>query len=339
MAKRIILMILRFALVIGIFIYLYKTRQLEFSKLTKVQTSFDLFIAATALILLGTLITIQRWRVLVHAQNIHFGIWPAIKLTFIGYFFGLALPGAVSGDIVKAYYLAKGEQQKAMLVTTIVIDRLLGLYTMIFAAGLTILFSFIYFLMRGQYSVYLQPYVKSLGFFVGILFFFCTIMGVLFMNRKLRRSHLVEKILPKLPFHQTIIKVYDTFQNVGQKPVFIFKAFLLSLIAQLIAYAGLFCLAVILEIKIIAPVNYFFILPVCLFINAIPLAPGGLGVGEAGFRAVFLLFGSNEGAELAVLYHAIFFISAIGFGGLVYLFSDLSKEKIRDISITVNRKA
>jgi hypothetical protein len=327
MIKRYLWISLRFALIIGIFIYLYKTNQLDFSKLKKVQSNIALFVAAFSLIFLAGLITVQRWRILVHAQNIYLGLWPAIKLTFIGYFFGAALPGAVSGDIVKAYYFSKGEQQKAMLITTIVFDRLLGLYTLIFAAVLTILISIFYFMMTGQYSVYSQGYVRSLGIFVGVLFFFCTLMGVLFMSKTLRKSHMMERILLKLPFHQTIIKVYDTFQRVGEKPGFIFNAFVLSLIAQLFAYAGFFCLALILEIKMIAPINYLFILPVCMLINAIPLAPGGLGVGEAGFRAVFLLFGSNEGAELAVLFHAIFFILAIGFGGLVYLFSDLSKDR------------
>ena len=75
--------------------------------------------------------------------------------------------------------------------------------------------------------------------------------------------------------------------------------------------------------------DFFIAIPVCFLINAIPLAPGGLGVGEAGFRTIFLLFGSEEGAELSILFHVIFFMLALGLGGLVYLLSDVSKEKIK----------
>ena len=67
---------------------------------------------------------------------------------------------------------------------------------------------------------------------------------------------------------------------------------------------------------------------VCLQSCHIPLAPGGLGVGEAGFQGIFLLFGSHQGAEAAILFHAIFFILAIGVGGLIYLVSDLSDLKL-----------
>ena len=66
---------------------------------------------------------------------------------------------------------------------------------------------------------------------------------------------------------------------------------------------------------------------VCLQSCHIPLAPGGLGVGEAGFQGIFLLFGSHQGAEAAILFHAIFFILAIGVGGLIYIVSDLSYSK------------
>jgi len=70
-----------------------------------------------------------------------------------------------------------------------------------------------------------------------------------------------------------------------------------------------------------------FVLPVSLLINAIPLAPDGLGVGEAGFQGIFLFFGLDKGAEVAILFHAVFFIFAIGLVGLLYLFSNLSYEK------------
>jgi uncharacterized membrane protein YbhN (UPF0104 family) len=55
-----------------------------------------------------------------------------------------------------------------------------------------------------------------------------------------------------------------------------------------------------------------------MLINAIPAAPGGLGVGEIGFGAVFALFGSGKGVELAVLYHAVSIALALGVGGAIY---------------------
>ena len=52
---------------------------------------------------------------------------------------------------------------------------------------------------------------------------------------------------------------------------------------------------------------YFFLIPVGLVINSIPITPGGLGTAEAAYAAMFGAFGSNAGAEIAALWHILFF--------------------------------
>jgi len=318
---------LRFILVVGIFVYLYTTDQLDPDKLKLAFERTDLFAAGTVLIFLGALFAVQRWRLLLHAQNVFLSLWAAIKLTFVGFFFGIALPGTFSGDIVKAYFLAKGEQQKAALITSIFFDRLLGLYTLFFIATQAVIISFLYSAITEQYGVWSRPYVVSLGFFICISFVFLTVIGILSMSKKLRDSRVVKYIFTRVPFRETVSGIYDTIQQYRHNPRLTFNAFILSLVAQIITYAGMFCIALLLKITVLAPIDYLFVLPVGSLINAIPLAPSGLGIGEAGFRKIFLLFGSQEGAELAVIFHAIFFMLSLGFGGGVYLFSDLSKSK------------
>ncbi|MBI2267470.1 MAG: flippase-like domain-containing protein, partial [Armatimonadetes bacterium] len=106
-------------------------------------------------------------------------------------------------------------------------------------------------------------------------------------------------------------------------------AFVLSLFAQLLSYVCMYCLALALDINSVGIAEYVFILPLCNLVNAVPLTPGGFGVGEAGFRALFLLFGSARGAELALLYHLEFFLLSVGVGGLVYSLSDYFADKLR----------
>ncbi len=328
MNKRWIWTALRFGFVAAIFLYLHNTGQLDLGKLKLVFKRIDLFILATTLIFLGALFAVQRWRLLLHAQNVFLSLWAAIKLTFVGFFFGIALPGTFSGDIVKAYFLAKGEQQKAVLITSIFFDRLLGLYTLFFIATQAVIISFLYSAITEQYGVWSRPYVVSLGFFICISFVFLTVIGILSMNKKLRDSRVVKYIFTRVPFRETVSGIYDTIQQYRHNPRLTFNAFILSLVAQINTYAGMFCIALLLKITVLAPIDYLFVLPVGSLINAIPLAPGGLGVGEAGFREMFRLFGSEEGAELAVIFHASFFMLSLGLGGLVYLFSDLSKTKV-----------
>ena len=329
MKKKSLWNILKFTIVAIIFIYLYKSDQFEPSKLKLAFVRLDMFVTATFLIFFGSLISVQRWRYLLYIQNISIGLMQAIKLTFVGFFFSAVIPGSVSGDIVKAYYLARGEDEKEVLVTSILFDRLIGLYTTILFGTFAISVGFIYEKISGKQGVWSQPYIISLGLFILTIFLVMTIIGMLFMSRNIRKSSLVEITLLKLPFHKRITKIYDAVHEYGKKPLMTLNALLLSFFSQIPLYAGMWCLGILLNITALTVLDFFIALPVCFLINAIPLAPGGLGVGEAGFRTIFLLFGSEEGAELSILFHVIFFMLALGLGGLVYLFTDVSKVRVK----------
>ena len=322
MSKRSILNSLKFLLVAGIFIYLYQAGQFDVAKLTKVFDSPRLFVSALFLILLGMVLAVERWRLLLNIQNIQISYWRATQLTFIGLFFSIVIPGSASGDLVKAYYLAKGQSRKTALVMSIFFDRLLGLYTIIFIAVAAILFGFIKETASAQSGLLSQPYARPLVLFVLGLFGGLTMLAAVFMNKRISGAWM-EKLIAKLPLSATIDRIYHAVHQHGTNPALTFKAFIISLVAQIPIYAGMWCLASIFGTQALALNNFLIALPMCFLVNSIPLAPGGLGVGEVGFRTVLLLVGFQFGSELAVLFHAIYFILAIVAGGLIYLFSDI----------------
>jgi len=57
-------------------------------------------------LLMANILIMMRWRWFVLTKGIALSCLKAIELSFIGLFFNLALPGGVSGDFVKAYYLS-----------------------------------------------------------------------------------------------------------------------------------------------------------------------------------------------------------------------------------------
>jgi hypothetical protein len=75
-----------------------------------------------------------RWGVLLRVQGIRLPFRQLLRLTLIGNFFNLALPGAVGGDLVKMALIARRCPAKnAESVFSIVVDRifgLLGLFTL-----------------------------------------------------------------------------------------------------------------------------------------------------------------------------------------------------------------
>ena len=77
-----------------------------------------------------------RWYGLVRALDLPFTLRNAVRLGMVGTFYNTFLPGAIGGDLVKAYFIAKGQPgRKAAAVSTVVADRLLGLFGLLVFAG------------------------------------------------------------------------------------------------------------------------------------------------------------------------------------------------------------
>jgi hypothetical protein len=316
--RRLLWDIAKLAVVAVVFVLLYRTGKIDIETLRLATARPGLVLAALILYFCAVVFTVERWRWLLRAVDTHIAFAPAFNLTFIGAFFSVALPGAVGGDIVKAYYLAKGQSQRAALVTTVIFDRLLGLYTMILTAALAGAVVWGYVSFSGSSPVWWNGGVQALILFIFGLFAVFTVGGALSMSHFVSRTRLMKKALEVVPFRDKVEKIYSAARRFGDNPGLALAAFGISFFGQLFLYAGIWVLAVALELNELSAAQFLFVIPVCILINAIPAAPGGLGVGEIGFGAVFALFGSGKGVELAVMYHAVAITLSVGLGGAIY---------------------
>src|SRR5262249_13835966 len=82
------------------------------------------------------LLTFVRWYVLVRAQGLPFKLSDALRLGMAGFFFNSFLPGAVGGDILKAMFLAREQSRRAVAVATVVMDRVIGLWALVWIVAL-----------------------------------------------------------------------------------------------------------------------------------------------------------------------------------------------------------
>lgn len=77
-----------------------------------------------------------RWYVLVRALDLPFTLRSAVRLGMVGTFYNTFLPGAIGGDIVKAFAISRGQlERKAAAVSTVVADRALGLFGLLVFGG------------------------------------------------------------------------------------------------------------------------------------------------------------------------------------------------------------
>jgi uncharacterized protein (TIRG00374 family) len=239
----------------------------------------------SCLLLIG--INNYRWELLLQGQGVEAGFWETFKLTFIGLFFNLAVPGSVGGDVLKAYFITRAHPHaKLKVVTSVLIDRIVGLYSVIIIAFLAII---------SQWDkIKNVPPLRGIAFFVFFLVGAFSVFFVVGFSRRIRGHSLTGDIIKKAPAAQLIEKIYNGIHAFrGGQRQFVIGIFL-SLIAQSQMIVVLYIIARELgfnpDFK-----SFFFVFPVGFMAVAIPVSPGGVGVGQVVFLQLFQWFTGNSG--------------------------------------------
>src|SRR5262249_52542838 len=86
------------------------------------------------------LLGVTRWRMVLRVHGLDLSFGRATEISFVAHFFNSFLLGSTGGDLLKAYYAAReSHHKKTEAVVTVLVDRLLGLFAMLFFACLMML--------------------------------------------------------------------------------------------------------------------------------------------------------------------------------------------------------
>lgn len=277
---------------------------------------------AIALGLVAVLITFLRWYVLVRAQDLPFSLWNALRLGMVGYFLSTFLPGAIGGDIVKAAFLAKEQSRRTVAVATVLIDRAIGLLGLFYLVAIT--GSIFYFIgdpclenrtLRGLLFA-------SLGVVVGSIVTWL-LMGLLPEWRAQKFATRLESV-PKVG--HSLAEVWRAVWMYRRKLSYVVASIALALVAQVCMVCGFYASShVFLDTdgSVATPslAEHFLIVPVGLTVQALAPVPGGAGVGELGFGALYyLVLGTKAGEARGVLASLVSRVIGWGLGLVGFIF-------------------
>jgi uncharacterized protein (TIRG00374 family) len=92
---------------------------------------------AGALFVVAILITFVRWYILVRALDLPFTLRHAFRLGVIGYFWSALLPGSITGDVIKAAFLARDQKRRTVAISSVLVDRVIGMAALFSLALIT----------------------------------------------------------------------------------------------------------------------------------------------------------------------------------------------------------
>jgi hypothetical protein len=246
-----------------------------------------LFFAMVAALAAPVFILSLRWWLLLRAGGFPLPLSRAFFVTYAGAFFNNFLPGSVGGDITKSVLVAAGEERKAAVVATVILDRAIGLAVMI-VLGAACLAPFV-----GRFSGTPVPFVVY-----GLL----GAMGAgyaVYFNPALR-----ERLRGRLPFWSTIAQLDSVFRLARDRKGLVAVAALLSVAGQAATIVIIYGLSRAIGVTDVGLWAFFVFEPIIFIATAVVPSMGGWGVQEFAYQTLFGLAGMavSEAVALSVLY-------------------------------------
>jgi uncharacterized protein (TIRG00374 family) len=238
--------------------------------------------AITAALLWGgwSFMSAARWRTLMKVQGIDLSYGQCLRLTFIGTFFNSFMPGQTGGDVVKAYYVARGCHKPTEAVVTVFFDRALGVIALAFLIPVILAYT----LTDPEWAAIPQVQVVSV---VAFVLFGVIVLGLaFFISRRLRESGAFNRMLGKLPFSDTVRRVDQAVHVYRYHPAAVGQGLLWSWATHLTnMFSGYFAGA---AAGLSWPLwRYLTFMPFIFVVNAVPLLPAAVGQLEAAFYSFF----------------------------------------------------
>ncbi|MCM2277701.1 MAG: flippase-like domain-containing protein [Oligoflexia bacterium] len=308
--------LLKAAFVLGLLYYLGKKNYLSVEKLRHAIAQWRILLPAMILLFLNQFLGMLRWQWLLEAQDIRLRWGRVAQLSFVGNFFNIALPGAVSGDFVKAFYIGKelhGKRGRAF--GAILFDRVAGLSALVLvSAGAVVASQFgdahlsesVFFAVR---PVLVIAALCVLSFYTYLFLVREHHDPVLIFLRALERRNLK---------FGSFVRIYEGLRHYHNHRLTVLKVLSLSVVIHLIVGWAFFQFNLALGESTIPLLPLYVIVPLGLLVTAVPIAPAGVGTGHVAFLYLFDLLGSSHGADSFNLF-AISTILFGALGGLVYL--------------------
>ena len=275
---------------------------------------------ALSLLLMASTIVfgVIRWRMVLAVQGLQLPFARAAEISLVAHFFNSFLLGSTGGDLMKAYYAAREtHHKKTEAVTTVFVDRLVGLWAMLLFAGAMMILNARAFL-DGDKVTRLAA-LLILAMLIG-----CSVVLVLAFRGGLSRHWPGARgWLRRLPKGEHLERSLDACRRFGSEPYFLTRTLAVSMVLNVMCVVQWQVVGLGLGLSI-SSLTMFSVVPVVICIAALPVTPSGLGVRENLF--VHMLGSSalaTSGLSLSLLaYAGSLFWSLVGGG--VYL---LLKEK------------
>jgi len=253
-----------------------------------------------------------QWWILLKAEGIQIPFYQTIRFYYVGLFFNNFFISNLGGDVFRMVDIRRYADNGASAVSTVFLDRVMGLLMM---SGMAVLAAPFLYLHRTD-NLQLLPFLLILiGAWTIILF-------TLFSKRFARPLvWLVTRITPER-LHIKGREIYNKIYFFGRQRSCFIQVLVISLCVQSARILTHYLLGRSLGLHV-SPLYFFLFIPVVAIMASLPVSIGGIGLRE---QSAVILFGTvgmaaSDATVMEFLAYLVAIVTSIP-GGLIFLARD-----------------
>lgn len=253
--------------------------QIDLTSLAQLAGDLPAIVSCLVLLLLTLPLAAVRWGILLRALGAPISFLNLLHFVGIGVLTNMFLPGNMGGDAVRGLYAWRSIGSTGdRVAVSVLADRAAAVFAVLF---LSLTFSI--FNWRRMLEV---PALAALGVSTIIAVIGSVVaIGALFAAPRLVASF--EAFLSRWP---SVVSLFrrgrEIIVTLRANPLALLAAFGLAVAIQILMAIAVAVLANALKIGTLDAADFMLAAPLTIAVNALPLTPGGIGVGEAAFDQI-----------------------------------------------------
>lgn len=291
-------------LIISAGLLIYLLTRVDIGDLVSHVRNMDMlmFVLAIVFFILYLCAWAYRWYLFIRNQELNVGYFDTLRTLLVGLAVSLFLPSAVGADMGRAYDMARSRVEKVKIVSSVLMDRLIGLISLV---GMSV----IAIAIAGYQYLTLDIFFAIVGLALLLLFGWLVFFNILFMRR-------FRSLFESIPFVNRISDklrdIYLALYYIQQDRRLFRKAITVSALVEIFEILSVLMLSYAIGDRI-DPIFFFLFLPIVWVILVIPIAIGGLGLREAVFVFFFTQVGMAEthAITLSLLYYSLYAVTGV----------------------------
>ncbi len=313
MNRKQLLNLLKILVSVGLLIFIFSTIDLPAFLEAVGRANLWWLLAALAIMLLGVIIRAWRWQILLDAIGVPVPLTELTNIYFIGFLFNNLLPSGLGGDAMRIVELSRHAEHISDAVTSVVVDRFLGLSALQAIALIALLADW-------------QAVPAAVAYFTIAIFIGGLVFGFLLVNRRVYQA--VCALLAPLSHLTRIglvgqgVKIISSLAQSFQRYPggALGRSYLVSIIFNLSLIAMNVCIGLGLGARA-SLTHYAIFVPITSIVLLIPISFAGLGVREGAYRQLFTQVGvpGEIAVAMSLLVYVIGNICTGLIGGVIYL--------------------